>query len=130
MLDIDYFKQINDTYGHPTGDVVLKTLVQDVKRNIRESDIIFRWGGEEFLILLPESGKDQAYKVAELVRKSIEDLIITFAGKSISVTISIGVKTMHADDTQETLFEDADKALYLAKEKGRNRTEIYPDSAK
>lgn len=125
ILDIDYFKQINDTYGHPTGDVVLKALVQDIKRNIRESDIIFRWGGEEFLILLPESDKHEAFKVAEIVRKSIENLIITFAGKSISITVSIGVKTMLADDTQETLFEDADKALYLAKEKGRNRTEIY-----
>ncbi|HRF89643.1 MAG TPA: diguanylate cyclase, partial [Desulfobacter postgatei] len=123
MFDIDYFKQINDTYGHPTGDVVLKTLVQKIRRSIRESDILFRWGGEEFLIILPESDVNIASNIAEKIRKTVEDLEITFSGKTISVTISMGVGTMSEVDTSDDLIIRSDKALYAAKEKGRNRVE-------
>jgi len=123
MFDIDYFKQINDTYGHPTGDVVLKTLVQKIRRSIRESDILFRWGGEEFLIILPESDVNIASNIAEKIRKTVEDLEITFSGKTISVTISMGVGTMSEVDTSDDLIMRSDKALYAAKEKGRNRVE-------
>jgi diguanylate cyclase (GGDEF)-like protein len=123
MFDIDYFKQINDTYGHPTGDVVLKTLVQKIRRSIRESDILFRWGGEEFLIILPESDVNIASNLAEKIRKTVEDLEITFSGKTISVTISMGVGTMSEVDTSDDLIMRSDKALYAAKEKGRNRVE-------
>lgn len=123
MFDIDYFKQINDTYGHPTGDVVLKTLVQKIRCSIRESDILFRWGGEEFLIILPESDVNIASNIAEKIRKTVEDLEITFSGKTISVTISMGVGTMSEVDTSDDLIMRSDKALYAAKEKGRNRVE-------
>ncbi|TEW54695.1 GGDEF domain-containing protein [Psychromonas sp. RZ22] len=125
MLDLDYFKQINDTYGHPTGDVVLKTLIQSIKANLRESDIIFRWGGEEFLIILPESDLQSAYEIAEEIRIKSADLNIIFAGKSVSITISIGVACMTKSDTHDTLINHTDEALYLAKERGRNRTERY-----
>ena len=123
MFDIDYFKQINDTYGHPTGDVVLKTLAQTIRRSIRESDLLFRWGGEEFLIILPESDVNTASKLAEKIRKKVEDLEITFSGANISVTISIGVATMSDVDTPHDLIIRSDEALYAAKEKGRNRVE-------
>lgn len=124
ILDIDYFKQVNDTYGHPTGDVVLKTLTQTIKNCIRESDILFRWGGEEFLILLPECNLHKASKIAEKARQIVEEQNIIFAGKSLSITISIGVATMLEDDTAEELVNRTDKALYIAKENGRNRIEV------
>ena len=123
MYDIDYFKQVNDTYGHPTGDVVLKTITQTVKNHIREADILFRWGGEEFFIILPECELDKGLEIAENICRMVENHTIRFAGKSLSITISAGVTTMHKDDTAETLIERSDKALYLAKEKGRNRVE-------
>lgn len=124
MFDIDYFKQVNDTYGHPTGDVVLKSLTQNITHSIRESDILFRWGGEEFLIILPECDLHQASEIAEKLRQVIETQNITFAGKSLSVTISIGIATMFQDETADDLVNRADKALYMAKEKGRNRVEV------
>lgn len=123
MFDIDYFKQINDSYGHPTGDVVLKTLAQTIKHSIRESDILFRWGGDEFFIILPECDIDMARKTAEKIRRKVESLEITFSGKSLSVTISMGVATMSAIDTSDDLVQRSDKALYAAKENGRNRVE-------
>jgi diguanylate cyclase (GGDEF)-like protein len=103
--------------------VVLKTLVQKIRRSIRESDILFRWGGEEFLIILPESDVNIASNIAEKIRKTVEDLEITFSGKTISVTISMGVGTMSEVDTSDDLIMRSDKALYAAKEKGRNRVE-------
>jgi len=124
MFDIDYFKQVNDSYGHPTGDVVLKTLSQTVKNQIRESDILFRWGGEEFLILLPECEQEKALELAENIRHAVEQHQVTFAGKTLSVTISLGVAKMLDEDNEEDLINRADKALYKAKEKGRNRVEL------
>lgn len=124
MFDIDYFKEVNDTYGHPTGDVVLKSLSQTITHSIRESDILFRWGGEEFLIILPECDLNKAIEIAEKIRQVVESQNIIFAGKSLSITISIGVATMINDETAENLVNRVDKALYVAKEKGRNRVEI------
>ena len=121
MFDIDYFKEINDTYGHPTGDVILKTLAQTITQSIRESDLFFRWGGEEFLIILPDSDIDRASIVAEKIRKTVEELVITFSGKAVSVTISMGVATMSEGETSDNLVVRSDEALYAAKKKGRNR---------
>jgi len=126
MLDLDYFKEVNDTYGHPTGDVVLKALVQVIKSIITEPELLFRWGGEEFLIILPESDLATANSIAETIRKTVAELRSPFAGKSISVTISLGVACMSDNDSSGTLIEHADDALYRAKENGRNRTECYP----
>lgn len=123
MCDIDYFKQVNDSYGHPAGDVVLKTLAQTIKYSLRESDILFRWGGEEFLIILPESDLNLACHVADKIRQQVENLEVLFSRKSISVTISMGVATMIDNETSEELIMRSDKALYAAKENGRNRVE-------
>jgi len=125
MFDLDYFKQVNDTYGHPTGDVVLKKLTQTIKSILRESDLIFRWGGEEFFIILPETDLRVAYEIAEKIREQVAGLEIVFAGKNISVTISLGVACIASNDSSNDLVENADTALYLAKNNGRNRAECY-----
>ncbi len=124
MFDIDHFKQVNDTYGHSGGDVVLKNLTQTVKENIRKSDILFRWGGEEFLIILPECELLKAADIAEKIRQAAEKQDVKLAGKSLSITLSIGVASMLENDSPADLVNRSDKALYLAKEKGRNRVEV------
>lgn len=126
MFDIDYFKQVNDQYGHPTGDVVLKNLILSVKNCIRESDTIFRWGGDEFLIILPESDLQTAAMVAEKVRENVAQLNLDFVGNALSVTISIGVACMSQSETVDALVNHADEALYNAKHKGRNSVEQQP----
>ncbi len=123
MFDIDYFKEVNDEYGHPTGDVVLKKLTQIVSQNIREADILFRWGGEEFLIILPECDLATTQTIAEKIRLAVEGQEIRFAGKSLSISISLGVASLKEHDTANDLINRSDKALYLAKNKGRNRVE-------
>lgn len=135
MTDIDFFKSVNDTYGHSIGDLVLKTVAKTIKKELREYDIASRYGGEEFAILLPNTPLDEAYKVAQRLREKIEKKKINIAEykienvNEISVTISIGVslydeKTMK--DPSE-LYRLADKGLYIAKESGRNRV-IIPEN--
>ncbi len=126
MLDIDHFKRINDTYGHDIGDVVLKFLASILKNNVRASDIIARWGGEEFIILLPKTELKQAYKVAEKIRKIVEMSTIKLPdGERLNFTISLGVSSFGGYEDLEELIKKADIALYEAKRKGRNRTEVY-----
>ncbi|WP_457643260.1 diguanylate cyclase [Persephonella sp.] len=119
MFDIDNFKQVNDHYGHQTGDRVLKELVQVVKSVIRNSDIFARWGGEEFMILLPIKNKEDALKVAEKVRKTVEKHRFKDVGH---LTVSLGVSFFRKDDTIKSLIRRADTALYTAKKEGKNRT--------
>jgi diguanylate cyclase (GGDEF)-like protein len=123
MLDIDYFKQVNDQFGHFVGDQVLRGLAQLCRQNVREVDILTRYGGEEFAILLLESDKVHAYQVAERLRKVIEHSRIPTDKEQLQVTISLGVATL-AKDVQEleSLLEMADQALYIAKQSGRNKT--------
>ena len=127
MIDIDYFKKVNDTYGHATGDLVLKTVAREIKHQLRDYDIAGRYGGEEFVILLPFTKIEEAQMVAERLRKAVEDKKIDISGlnpeyKNFGVTISLGV----AEYKDENNFiENADKALYKAKETGRNRVIIY-----
>lgn len=125
MLDIDFFKSVNDRYGHPTGDLVLKTMAKTIKENIRDADILFRWGGEEFLIILPECNLSSATNIAEKTRKIVQELNNIYSGESISITISLGVVSMSGAINVDELLNYADKALYQAKQKGRNRVEQY-----
>ena len=120
MLDLDYFKNVNDTYGHQTGDDVLVHFTKIISQNIRESDVFARWGGEEFLVLLSTSNTIQAKKVAELLRGKIEEADFKEAGK---ITCSIGMSQYVEGDTLESWLSRVDKALYEAKDKGRNRVE-------
>lgn len=120
-LDIDRFKQINDTHGHLAGDHVLKTVADVVADCMRRSDILFRYGGEEFTIVLSNTGLGGAMLLAERVRQAIESSTITANGRQIPLTVSIGLATADATDTRESLFDKADIAMYQAKSAGRNR---------
>ncbi len=121
MLDIDFFKKINDTYGHGIGDEVLKKLTEVISKNLRKLDKFFRIGGEEFVILLPGTDIEKAKIVAEKLRELV---CKTKFNKVNKVTISIGVTQARKDDTPDTLLTRVDKTLYKAKNNGRNRVEV------
>lgn len=126
MIDIDFFKKVNDTYGHAAGDEVLRAVAQIIKQTLRESDIPARYGGEEFAILLPFTHLDEAKIVGERLRKAVENAKITINQenedeKVINVTISVGIAEFDNIESGEILFERADKALYEAKSNGRNQ---------
>ena len=133
MTDIDFFKSVNDTYGHSAGDLALKTVAKTIKKELREYDIASRYGGEEFAILLPNTTLNEAYKVAERLRKQVEKKKINVEElkienvKEISVTISVGVSLYDPDKMKDfnNLYQAADKALYIAKESGRNQVVIF-----
>ena len=118
LLDIDFFKKVNDTFGHPVGDAVLIQLANIAKESIRSYDIIGRWGGEEFLVLCPESSVEDVQQVAKRIRKNIKNAHFP---TNETLTISIGVGIMTLEDTPHTLISRADKALYRAKDEGRDR---------
>ena len=121
MFDIDHFKKTNDTYGHAAGDYVLQTLTQIVMENLREIDYLVRWGGEEFVVIAPETDVDKAKVLAERIRKSIEGYRFDQIG---TITISLGVTQYRENDTEDSFIKRADDAMYAAKGKGRNRVEV------
>jgi diguanylate cyclase (GGDEF)-like protein len=121
MLDIDYFKNVNDTYGHAMGDEVLKQVVKSISSCIRQTDMCFRYGGEEFLIMLASADSAGAHRIAERIRCSIEEAIFIHEKGNLSITSCIGGSTLLATDTMHTICERADSALYKAKNSGRNR---------
>lgn len=131
MIDIDFFKKFNDTYGHAIGDTVLRTTANVIKEQLREYDIPSRYGGEEFCILLPQTNIDEAKIVAERLRTSVENKKIEIQTnkneqiKHISVTISVGLAQLNIKDMADDLYMKADRALYEAKEQGRNRVVVY-----
>lgn len=121
MMDIDHFKNINDTYGHHAGDQVLKNVASICTDNLRVHDLFGRIGGEEFSAMLPETNLNDAIVVAERIRKSVEDAEWVIDGKKVSCTISIGMSQLNDDsETLDNLMKKADEALYLAKSSGRN----------
>ncbi|MCK5130174.1 MAG: GGDEF domain-containing protein [Clostridiales bacterium] len=126
MLDIDHFKKVNDTYGHLVGDKVLSEMALALQESLREGDIAIRYGGEEFLVLLPGAAEKDCIILAERVRRIIEELVVTHTSQQIKFTISVGVTSFpHCDASSiEDLVACADKALYAAKQNGRNRV-IY-----
>ncbi len=121
MFDIDYFKNVNDTYGHSTGDELLKTLTGIVQKDLRKSDMLSRIGGEEFTILLPDTKIKEAVNTAERARKAVENYSFKDVGK---ITVSFGVTAYQEGDIIDDMLKRSDTALYLAKNGGRNRTEI------
>ncbi len=122
MVDIDKFKDFNDKYGHLVGDAILREVSKTIKETIRQIDFVGRYGGEELSIILVETDKEQACFAAERLRKAIESKNIKVYDEELKVTVSIGISTFSDDgSTLEALIERADKALYLAKEAGRNR---------
>jgi len=121
IADIDLFKQVNDEHGHAFGDKVLKEIAAFLSAGVRESDFIARFGGEEFIILLPETNIVDATRAMNKIRLGVSKLSIEHQGLEVPVTLSFGLSEFDNDDTTKAVFERADKALYRAKEKGRNR---------
>ena len=122
MLDVDHFKNVNDTHGHLAGDAVLTNIAQTIKSTLREIDCLGRYGGEEFLVILPDTDGQQAIKSAERIRKAVNESITHYEDCSLKVTISIGVAEIQkTDDNEDDLINRADDALYSAKENGRDR---------
>ena len=124
IFDADYFKGINDRYGHSAGDEALRQMTTIAKSHIREVDVFCRWGGEEFLILLSDCGETDAMDIAEKIRSAIEMQEIRVAGLSFSVTVSIGVTSVGANESEDSAVARVDKALLRAKELGRNCIEL------
>ncbi len=124
IIDIDFFKKINDTYGHLCGDYVLKEVAYLILDNFRKTDLVFRYGGEEFVVILTETNLESAKIPMERLRQKIENYPFTYSGNKVKVTVSAGVSCNCTESTDEFL-DNADKALYKAKETGRNRVEFF-----
>jgi diguanylate cyclase (GGDEF)-like protein len=120
VLDVDFFKKINDQYGHAVGDLVLKEIAATVEHTIRSSDALYRYGGEEFVVVLNDTSIAGAQLLAKRIRHNVEGLRIKSL-QGVTITLSVGVSAMVEQDTPKSLFERADAALYQAKENGRNQ---------
>ena len=127
MIDIDYFKNFNDSYGHLVGDVVLKQVAETIRSSVREVDLVGRYGGEEFGVLLIETDESLAFMVAERVRRSIEERAFKAYDEKLKVTVSIGCSTYSYYEISDAsmLIESADSALYQAKRLGRNKVCLF-----
>lgn len=127
LIDIDHFKKVNDTYGHATGDVVLRRVAKRIRSSLRKYDTAYRYGGEELAVLLPRTRMKHAMGTAERLRSVIEAQRFRGGGRLVKVTVSLGVAQFEPTDDTETLFNRADRRLYRAKEQGRNR--VVPAAA-
>jgi diguanylate cyclase (GGDEF)-like protein len=122
MFDIDYFKKINDNHGHQTGDLCIKSVANFIRTSFRQGDLSGRFGGDEFIILLPSTPSVKAYTIAERLRETVQ------RKSNPPITISIGIATYpHDASTADQIIEASDKALYASKEKGRNCATLYSD---
>ncbi|EHR70278.1 diguanylate cyclase (GGDEF) domain-containing protein [Burkholderiales bacterium JOSHI_001] len=130
LLDIDHFKRINDTWGHPAGDAVLVSTAQLLLSTVRGMDVVGRLGGEEFVVLLPRADAAEALAAAERLRSALAATALAWKQQAIELTVSVGVATAtDADETPERLIERADAAMYVAKRSGRNRSVVAPGLA-
>jgi diguanylate cyclase len=124
-MDIDHFKIFNDTYGHQVGDEVLKLVARTIRRNLRDSDVPCRYGGEELVAILPETDLKGAAAAGEKIRKAIEALNLPVDGRLVKITVSAGVASFNLNaDSKQGLIEAADAALYEAKQGGRNQVRV------
>lgn len=121
IWDIDFFKKVNDTYGHKAGDKVLKTVAQLLNKRIRATDFLARYGGEEFVMLLPGTKQEETLRLVNDLREQVESCGFHYHGEAVKITVSCGVSSFNKNDTVEKVFERADQALYKAKENGRNQ---------
>jgi diguanylate cyclase (GGDEF)-like protein len=125
MLDLDFFKDINDTYGHAAGDLALVNVASIIRQTIRSYDLLCRYGGEEFLLLITNAGEKEAFNLMERIRENIERNVTDYENVKIEVTCSIGLAKLTQDDTIEDSLKKADEALYAAKNAGRNQVKVY-----
>jgi diguanylate cyclase (GGDEF)-like protein/PAS domain S-box-containing protein len=124
MGDIDFFKRVNDTYGHDAGDAVLAAVADTLRSGVRSLDVVSRWGGEEFLVILRDANKKAALRRADALRRAVAERIVEDDGNFVTVTISFGGTSARKEDTIESLAERADECLYRSKESGRDRVTI------
>jgi diguanylate cyclase (GGDEF)-like protein len=124
MLDIDHFKKINDTYGHPVGDLAIKALAEVCSNALRPHDILARYGGEEFVLTLPHTPTEGARTVAERIREAVQKIEVPSEQGPVKFTVSIGVSTYESGQAFDQIVERADKALYVSKQSGRNRVTV------
>ncbi len=128
MFDIDHFKKVNDTYGHVCGDYALKHITNVIKRNVRDTDVVIRMGGEEFAILLLETSLEEGSEIAEHVRKAVEDSNFIYNDQQVPITISLGLNEYKSEKVDQ-FIEKTDQALYKAKANGRNQLVVSSDSS-
>ena len=126
QLDIDHFKPINDTHGHSTGDRALQAFASTVRASVRDTDVLARWGGEEFVLMMAETGPDDARDLLDRVRQAVETLSIPHTTGVLRLTVSVGLAQHRTGDTIDQTLERADQALYTAKALGRNRVVLAP----
>ena len=125
-MDIDFFKKVNDTYGHQYGDYVLKTVADLVKQSFRKTDLLYRYGGEEMVVIMPETNIEGAIIPVQRLRRMVEEYDFEYNGTKAKVTISIGLTMNYQDfNSAADLLKSADDALYKAKEEGRNRVVLH-----
>ena len=124
ILDADHFKKVNDTHGHIVGDFVLKKLATLFQQNIRREELLGRYGGEEFVVVMPEVDSSGAFQLAEKLRKTVEGTVFKSGEAELPITISVGVATLGAEESVKAFLDTADQALYKSKEDGRNRVTI------
>jgi len=129
MLDIDFFKDVNDTYGHIAGDMVLRTTAETIRQSLRSYDLIGRYGGEEFILLFAVTDEKEVFNMVERIRYNLEHAFTSYEGVDIGVTCSIGVANFAKTDTMKTAIQKSDEALYAAKKSGRNQVRIYNSPA-
>jgi len=124
LFDLDHFKSVNDTYGHDAGDMILASFAKMLRRYSRELDIVGRWGGEEFMVILPKTDREGAYRFAQKLREVAEKSKFLYRGRRIPVTVSGGVADRVSYPDVESMLKAADEKLYMAKEGGRNRVVV------
>lgn len=129
MIDCDYFKKINDRYGHTSGDMVLSSVANAMVKSVKSTDYVCRFGGEEFCVISPNTTSFQAYMIAERIRKNIEKIPFVFQGETVTVTVSCGVSHADCNDDKSSLrlVNESDLALYKAKGNGRNQTMLFSE---
>jgi diguanylate cyclase (GGDEF)-like protein len=127
MVDIDYFKKINETYGHTAGDMVLKTAAEVIRQAVRSYDLIGRYGGEKFVLLIAISDEVEIARIAERIRENVERIYTVYEGDEIKITCSVGVAKLLKNDTVKTVMQKAGEALCVAKNTGRNQVKMHDD---
>jgi two-component system cell cycle response regulator len=130
MLDLDRYKFFNDTYGHTAGDVLMKSVVEVCLKNLRNTDVFCRFGGDEFYIMLPETNPEQACNLAERLREAVRNSPVTMGGTEVRMTLSIGVSALNGTEQNISLgdlMDKADAAMYKAKASGRDRIWLFVD---
>lgn len=125
LIDLDHFKQVNDTHGHPAGDLVLKTIAELLIKTLREMDLVYRFGGDEFAVICPGSQLREAAAAAERIRRAVETTPLQLKHQGLSLTLSIGVAEVRDSEITDGLLQRADEALYAAKHAGRNRVRLH-----